>query len=158
MVMGCLGAMVVSAQVKSFFPVPIWMNKFIDYFYWCHWETFRICSSCGNIIPPCRKCMEWLGTSVLCFCVHARSVSVSLWLTQLGNNVHFLFSFLMFHQRLEDCKTLACCRNYCIHLFIWGKVEGFDACNQNNASSQQSEQRSWGYFDPVNKHGSFCYF
>lgn len=120
--------------------------------------NFQDCSSCGNIIPPCRKCMEWLGTSVLCFCVHARSVSVSFWLTQLGNNVHFLFSFLMFHQRLEDCKTLACCRNYCIHLFIWGKVEGFDACNQNNVSSQQSEQRSRGYFDPVNKHGSFCYF
>lgn len=122
--------------------------------------NFQDCSSCRKRIPPCRKCVEWLGTSVLCltcFCLCTCTVQ-SFWLIQLGNNVHFLFSFLMFYQRIEDCKTSPYCMNYCIHLFIWGKVDGFDACNRNNASSQQSEQHSLVYFDLVNKHGSFFLF
>jgi len=57
---------------------------------------------------------------------------------QLGNNVPFLFSLFMSYQRIEDYKTTVYCMSYCIHPSILGKVDCLDACNQNNASLQQS--------------------
>jgi len=48
----------------------------------------------------------------------------------------------MSYQRKEHCKTLAYCMNYCIHLFILGKVDCSGACSQKSACSQQPEQQS----------------
>lgn len=91
---------------------------------------------------------------LLNLCVCAAVSGQAFWLIWLGNNASFLFSLFLSYQRKEHCKILAYYMNYCIHLFILGKVDFSDACSQKNACSQQPAQRSWGSSDLVNRHRS----
>lgn len=121
--------------------------------------NFQDCTPHKNITCIHEKHLHWLGAS-LRVCVRARAYSVlvqAFWLVELGNNASFLFSLFLSYQRKEHCKTLAYCMNYCIHLFILGKVDCSDACSQKNACSQQLQQHSWGSSDLINRHRSLFF-